>query len=82
MTTERPSTPPDSLAEMRESVVMNPSAIGNPDEEPVVFVGADLRRWLNPCEADAPSRGGYCGGVNGYHAEDCPTQNGPERTTP
>ena len=45
-----------------ESFVVNASAIGNPDETPVVFVGAGLRALLNPC---------VCGGVNGYHADDC-----------
>lgn len=55
---------PDSLADMRESVVLNPSAVGNPDETPVVYAGADLRALLRPC--------GHCGGVNGWHADDCP----------
>jgi hypothetical protein len=53
---------PDSLADMDESVVMNLEAIGDPDATPVVFVGAGLRALLNPC---------VCGGVNGFHAEDC-----------
>lgn len=63
---------PDSLADEDGLVVLNPSAVGNPDEIPRVWVGADLRALLNPCSADAPSRGGYCGGVNGFHAADCP----------
>lgn len=74
----RPSETPDSLADMRESVVMNPSAIGDPDENPVVFVGADLRALLKPCAGNAPSRDGYCGGVNGFHADDCPSAKGSQ----
>jgi hypothetical protein len=63
---------PDSLESEDGLVVLNPSAVGNPDETPIVWVGADLHRLLNPCGGDAPSRNGYCGGVNGYHADDCP----------
>jgi hypothetical protein len=51
-----------SLDQMRESVVMTPEAIGDPDQTLTVFVGADLRALLNPCA---------CGGVNGFHADNC-----------
>lgn len=44
------------------TVVVNPEAIGDPNQEPLVFVGADLRALLNPCE---------CGGVNGFHRDSC-----------
>jgi len=53
---------PDSLADERVPVILNPSAVGNLDETPVVFVGADLRAVLNPCG---------CGGVNGFHDDAC-----------
>lgn len=56
----------------RQSVVVNPSAIGNPDETPRVRASAAMVAFLKPCAGDAPSRDGYCGGVNGYHLEDCP----------
>lgn len=53
-------------------LVMNPEAVGDPDANPVVYVGPDLMRLLNPCRAAAPSReDGTCGGVNGFHATDC-----------
>ena len=54
--------PPDSLADENGLVVLNPSAVGNPDEVPQVWLGADLRALLRPC---------VCGGVNGFHADDC-----------
>jgi hypothetical protein len=63
---------PDSPGDMPAPVAMNPDAIGNPDETPVVFVGTDLAALLRPCAGKAPSRDGYCGGVNGFHADDCP----------
>lgn len=71
-----PATPtpepeiPDSLAGEDGAVVLNPSAIGNPDEVPKVWVGADLRALLNPCG---------CGGVNGFHRENCDRTKGVQR---
>ena len=56
------SETPDPLDDMQDSVVLNPSAIGNPNETPRLFVGAALRALLNPCA---------CGGVNGHHQDDC-----------
>jgi hypothetical protein len=53
---------PDSLADEDGAVILNPTAVGNPDETPQVWVGADLRALLSPCA---------CGGVNGFHAEEC-----------
>jgi hypothetical protein len=44
------------------AVMLNPSAIGNPDETPQVWLGANMRALLKPCA---------CGGVNGFHADDC-----------
>lgn len=44
------------------TVVVNPEAIGDPSETPVVRVGAGLRALLRPCR---------CGGVNGFHTESC-----------
>lgn len=73
-----PEHVPDSPDEL-SLVVMNPDAVGNPDEDPKVFVGADLRAWFAPCDGAAPSRDGYCGGVNGFHAEDCPRAKGSHR---
>lgn len=67
---------PDDLGSERESVVVNPSAIGNPDETPRVFVGADLRRLLNPCPGGPE---GWCGGVNGFHADTCTVGNDPSQ---
>lgn len=64
-------TAPDSLEAEDGMVVLNPDSVGNTDEAPIVWVGADLRRALNACGCAAPSRGGYCGGVNGFHADDC-----------
>jgi hypothetical protein len=52
----------ESLAGENGLVVLNPSAIGNPGEVPQVWIGADLRAMLQPCG---------CGGINGFHAEDC-----------
>ena len=56
---------PDSLADEDGAVVLNPSAIGNPDEEPRVWIGADLRGLFNPCA---------CGGINGFHSDHCDEQ--------
>lgn len=65
------SDAPDSLSDEDGLVVVNPSAVGNPDETPHVWVGADLRALLNPCQ---------CGGVNGFHADDCAVWDRTERT--
>ena len=51
-----------TLDALNGAVVMNPEAIGNPDEAPQVFLGGDLARLLRPC---------VCGGVNGFHGADC-----------
>lgn len=66
-------------AEAEASHVINPEAIGNPDMTPVVQATAGLRALLRPCPAAAPSRDGYCGGVNGHHAADCPAPDGSQR---
>jgi hypothetical protein len=55
-----------------EPYVVNPEAIGDPDQTPVVRLSIDAAAALRPCAGKAPSRKGYCGGVNGFHAEDCP----------
>lgn len=54
-------------AEMPESVVMNPEAIGDPEQTPILFVGNDLRALLRPC---------VCGGVNGFHGDNCEATDG------
>lgn len=54
---------PESPGDLPGIVVMNPEAIGNPDETPRVFVGIDAAALFRPCAG--------CGGVNGWHAEDC-----------
>ena len=53
---------PDSIEDENGIVVLNPSAVGNPDETPQVWIGADLRALLRPCA---------CGGVNGFHKDGC-----------
>lgn len=55
-----------------ESYVVNPEAIGDPDRTPVVRLSINAAAVFRPCVGNAPSRNGYCGGVNGFHAEDCP----------
>ena len=50
--------------------IHNPGAIGDPDQTPLVWAGARLRRYLRPCTQQA--RDGECGGINGFHAEGCP----------
>ena len=44
------------------ATVVNPQAVGDPDQTPIVHLSPDLVRLLNPCR---------CGGVNGFHAADC-----------
>ena len=66
------SDPVGSAAWPDEPYVVNPEAIGDPDQTPVVRLSIDVAAAFRPCAGKAPSRNGYCGGVNGYHAEDCP----------
>lgn len=60
---------------MSESYIVNPAAVGDPNQTPVVYLGAALARLMGRCEAPASSReDGQCGGVNGYHQDDCERQ--------
>lgn len=60
-------TEPETPGDLPGLVVMNPEAVGDLDVTPVVFVGNDLRALLGPCA---------CGGVNGFHGDDCEAVNG------
>ncbi len=46
--------------------IVNPEAVGDPDETPIVHIPADtvaaMKRLGMVCE---------CGGMNGYHHPDC-----------
>jgi hypothetical protein len=46
----------------RLATIVNPEAVGDPDQTPVVHLSPDLVRLLNPCR---------CGGVNGFHKAEC-----------
>jgi hypothetical protein len=52
--------------------IINPEAVGNPDQTPIVQLTRAQALSMRLCEANAPLRDGYCGGLNGYHADDCP----------
>ena len=52
--------------------IVNPPAVGNPDETPIVKVSPALAGLMGRCSAASPSSwDGECGGVNGWHAADC-----------
>jgi hypothetical protein len=45
-----------------QSEILNPEAVGDPNQTPIVLLSTDLVALLNPCQ---------CGGVNGFHKPDC-----------
>ena len=58
MTEEREPTP----GNLPGFVVMNPSAVGNPDETPAVFVGDALSDLMGLCRGDGTADG-WCGAL-------------------
>lgn len=50
------------LAESAPGAVLNPEAIGNPDATPVVCLSPEMIAAMGGC---------ICGGLNGFHADEC-----------
>ena len=65
---KRPSSTPDDVSEIPEPVILNPSAVGNPDEDPKVWLPPSMVAYFNPCKGGPE---GWCGGVNGFHQDTC-----------
>lgn len=47
--------------------VVNPEAIGNPDEQPIVQLSAETADWL----MSTPGYCRECGGLNYFHSAGC-----------